>query len=176
MILTRWMLVLAVAAGCSSDDIGGEFEADEAAEDSIRLTLEPCAIRARRTDIEMIFRNLLDNALKYADSPPRVEVDLRLAPGGVAVARIADNGRGIPREQRRSIFGRFVRLGSELTREKPGTGLGLFIARTTVRRLRGRIRVTDRQPEPGAVFEVELPRATAAESEATVNATAESEP
>ena len=49
------------------------------------------------------------------------------------------------------------RLGMELTREKPGTGLGLYIVRSQVRRLNGRIRVADRDPAPGTVFEVQLP-------------------
>jgi signal transduction histidine kinase len=130
-------------------------------EGAIRLDLEPCAVRAKRSDLELIFRNLLDNALKYASDPPEVDVTLELEHGGRAVARIADNGRGIPADKRRSIFGRFVRLGSELVREKTGTGLGLFIARTTVLRLRGRIRVLDRPSGPGAVFEVLLTGATA---------------
>ena len=43
--------------------------------------------------------------------------------------RIADNGRGIPAKFRRKIFGRFERLGLELERDKPGTGLGLYIVR-----------------------------------------------
>jgi signal transduction histidine kinase len=145
-----------------------------APEDAVRLALEPGAIRARRTDVEIIFRNLLDNALKYAGEPPRVEVDLRVAPRGVAVASIADNGRGVPARKKRSIFGRFVRLGSELTRERAGTGLGLYIARWTVRRLRGRIRVRDRQPEPGAVFVVELPGVIARSSAETGDAGGES--
>ena len=92
-------------------------------------------------DLEIIFRNLIDNAVKYAGQPPKVEVPLRPAdrrrPGRVIV-QVADNGRGIPHHLRRKIFGRFVRLGLELEREKPGTGLGLYIVRTLVRRLRGR--------------------------------------
>ena len=105
----------------------------------------------------MIFRNLLDNAVKYAGSPPRVEVNLRRDGDGRVIVRIADNGRGIPTHLRRKIFGRFVRLGLELEREKPGTGLGLFIARTLVRRLHGQIRVRDPEKGPGTVFEVQLP-------------------
>ena len=125
--------------------------------ETIRLDLEPCVVAARRADLEMVFRNLLDNAVKYSAAPPQVEVRLRLESGPVAVARIADNGPGVPTSMRRKIFGRFVRLGSELEREKPGTGLGLYIAATIVRRLRGRIRIRDRRPLPGAVFEVQLP-------------------
>ena len=76
---------------------------------------------------------------------------------GTVVVRISDNGRGIPAGLRRKIFGRFVRLGHELEREKPGTGLGLYIVRTLVRRLGGSIHVHDRPAGPGSLFEVILP-------------------
>jgi signal transduction histidine kinase len=128
-----------------------------AAEDALSLDLVPVTVRAGRGHLEILFRNLLDNAFKYAGEPPRVAVSLRLDPAGMAAARIGDNGQGVPLHLRRKIFGRFVRLGSELEREKPGTGLGLHIARTIVRRIKGRIRVTDAQPGPGAIFEVRLP-------------------
>ena len=45
----------------------------------------------------------------------------------------------------------------ELERQEPGTGLGLYLVRNLVKRLRGRIRVRDREPGPGTVFEVQLP-------------------
>jgi signal transduction histidine kinase len=125
--------------------------------DTVRLDLQPCVVLGRRLDLDIIFRNLIDNAVKYAGAEPRVEVGLRPGAAGQIVARIADNGRGIPHHLRRKIFGRFVRLGLELEREKPGTGLGLYIARTLVHRLRGRIRVRDPEHGPGTVFEVQLP-------------------
>ncbi|OHB79023.1 MAG: hypothetical protein A2V98_00315 [Planctomycetes bacterium RBG_16_64_12] len=124
---------------------------------TVRLDVSPCSVRARRIDLEMIFRNLIDNAVKYAAAEPRVEVVLRLDSNGKVLARIGDNGKGIPHKLRRRIFGRFVRLGLELEREKPGTGLGLHIVRTLVRRLGGHVRVRDQEAGPGAVFEVELP-------------------
>jgi signal transduction histidine kinase len=124
---------------------------------TVRVDVEPCIVRARRIDLSIIFRNLIDNAVKYAGGQPQVEVTLRSGPGGQTITQIGDNGRGIPPKMRRKIFGRFVRLGMELEREKPGTGLGLYIVRTLVRRLRGRVRVRDRQPGPGTVFEVQLP-------------------
>jgi signal transduction histidine kinase len=49
-----------------------------------------------------------------------------------------------------------MRLGSELEREKPGTGLGLYIVRTLVDRLKGKIRVRDRDIGSGTTFEVTL--------------------
>lgn len=128
--------------------------------ETFRLDLAPCVVRARRVDLDLVFRNLLDNAVKYGGTPAQVTVSVRPVPNQRAVASIADNGPGIPARLRGKIFGRFVRLGLELERKKPGTGLGLYIARTTVRRLGGRIRVRD-CPGPGTVFEVELPTARA---------------
>jgi signal transduction histidine kinase len=123
----------------------------------VTMRLMPCYLRALRVDLEMLFRNLIDNAVKYAGGEPQVEVDLSLDDEQRAVVRVSDNGRGIPAKMRRKIFGRFERLGVELTREKPGTGLGLYIVRSQVRRLNGRIRVTGREPAAGTVFEVRLP-------------------
>jgi signal transduction histidine kinase len=125
--------------------------------DTIHLDLEPGVVIGRRLDLDVAFRNLLDNAVKYAGVPPRVEVRLRRASKGRLMVQIADNGRGIPANLRRKIFGRFVRLGLELERDKPGTGLGLHIARTLIRRHRGTIRVRDPHDGPGTVFEVSLP-------------------
>ena len=124
---------------------------------TVQLDLEPCTLRARRIDLELIFRNLIDNAVKYAGSEPSVEVVLRIQSTGNVVARICDNGMGVPYGLRRKIFGRFVRVGLELEREQPGTGLGLHIVQTLVRRLGGRVRVRDGAAGSGAVFEVELP-------------------
>jgi two-component system, OmpR family, phosphate regulon sensor histidine kinase PhoR len=125
--------------------------------DTVRLDLEPSVVVGRRIDLDIVFRNLIDNAVKYAGTPPRVQVSLQPSDDGQVLVRIADNGRGIPYPLRRKIFGRFVRLGLELEREKPGTGLGLYIARTLVRRHHGRIRVRDPEEGPGSVFEVQLP-------------------
>lgn len=125
--------------------------------DVVRLDLQPCRVRARPVDLEMVFRNLLDNAAKYADDDqPSISVRLHHE-GESAVVRIADNGRGIPHRFRKKIFGRFVRLGSELERKKKGTGLGLYIVRTIVRRLRGQVTVDDGDGGIGTAFTVRLP-------------------
>lgn len=124
---------------------------------TVQLDCEPCAMRARQLDLELIFRNLIDNAVKYAGNPPQVAITLQRRRDGQARVCVSDNGHGIPKHLRRQIFGRFVRVGSELEREKPGTGLGLYIVRTAVHRLHGEVHVRDREPQPGTVFEVILP-------------------
>lgn len=123
----------------------------------VTLNLEPCLVSAARTDLHILFRNLVDNALKYAGVPPQVEVQLRLENGNQAVIRIQDNGRGIPARERRQIFDRFVRLGLELERQQMGTGLGLYIVRNVINRIGGAIRIREPQEGSGSVFEVTLP-------------------
>lgn len=110
------------------------------------------------TDAATLFRNLLDNAVKYAGTPPVILIQAERTDNRIVV-RITDNGPGIPEERRRRVFLRFVRGDNELEREKPGTGLGLSIVRALVKRWRGTIRIVE-QSSPGASFEVRLPQAS----------------
>lgn len=131
-------------------------------QDTIHCELEFALVRCRQIDLELVFRNLIDNAVKYAATEnPQVEIKMDLSHTGRVIVRVSDNGRGIPAEQRRKIFGRFERLGSELERDKPGTGLGLYIVRTLLSRLRSQIQVRDRVAGEGTMFEVNLPRQAA---------------
>jgi signal transduction histidine kinase len=136
---------------------------NQAPAEIVELDLAPCIVQAAPVDLELVFRNLIDNAVKYAsDDDPRVRISLGPGPEGWVVARITDNGSGIPPQYRRKLFGRFIRLGSELERNKPGTGLGLYIVRTLVNRLGGKVRIGDREPRSGSTpagttFEVQLP-------------------
>jgi signal transduction histidine kinase len=132
-----------------------------------QIELQPCTIRAWRVDLDVLFRNLIDNAVKYAGSEPRVGVHLRRTADGRAIVRISDNGRGIPGRFRRHIFKRFERLGLELERERPGTGLGLYIVQNIARRLKARVRVRDNEKGPGTMFEVQLPGAREREEDAS---------
>lgn len=125
--------------------------------DTIQLDLEAAVVRGRPADLEMIFRNLVDNAIKYAGAPPEVRIECQPAGKNTVVARVVDNGPGIPPKLRRKIFRRFFRLGNELERSRAGTGLGLYIVGTLIRRLRGKITVRPRGNAGGTVFEVELP-------------------
>ncbi|HEY1066228.1 MAG TPA: HAMP domain-containing sensor histidine kinase [Pirellulales bacterium] len=133
--------------------------------DAIKMELEPVVVRGRRIDVELIFRNLIDNAAKYAGKPPEIAVHCHTRLTGKVVVTVSDNGRGVPPAWRRRIFGRFVRLGSELERDKPGTGLGLYLASEHVKKMRGAISVRGRDDKPGSVFEVVLPGQSAAQVE-----------
>ncbi|MFH5805351.1 sensor histidine kinase [Alienimonas sp. DA493] len=121
--------------------------------------LHSVIVPARRMILETIFGNLLDNAVKYGGqggAPPQVAVEVREKRGRV-ITRIADDGVGVPAEFRNKIFDLFYRGGNELERTRRGTGLGLYIVRTLVTLLQGKVRVFDRADGPGSVFEVDLP-------------------
>jgi signal transduction histidine kinase len=128
--------------------------------DCLTIETPECDVWARKVDIEILVRNLIDNALKYAGVPPVVGVAVEINPEKeTASVMISDNGLGIPRHLRRKIFKRFYRVGNELERTKPGTGLGLFLVRSIVGRLRGTIRVADVPKNTGTRFELVLPQA-----------------
>lgn len=129
-------------------------------ESSVRLDCDAgLRVRGREADLEIVFRNLVDNAVKYSLPEPLVEVMAQVTAQGRVVVLVSDNGPGIPISQRTNVFGRFTRLGSELERSTPGTGLGLFLVRSLVKQLRGKVTVRGRLPDRGTIMEVEIPAA-----------------
>ena len=128
---------------------------DEAA--TVTYDMQPAIINARPLVVETIFRNLVDNAIKYGDEPPQIEIQMMATDRGRVITRVIDNGLGVPPKLRKRVFKIFFRAGSELTRTQKGTGLGLYIVQTLVRQLKGRISIHDRVGQPGSVFEVDLP-------------------
>ena len=109
----------------------------------------------------IVISNLLENALKYGGTIPRIDLGLHLVEGQ-AVMEVADNGRGIATEDVPLVFDRFWRAGDEMTRTTQGTGLGLFLVRQIVEAHRGRVEVRSTGPS-GTVFRVILPHARRAE-------------
>lgn len=102
--------------------------------------------------LRTVLDNLVGNALKHTDGP--VTASLAPADDGVLI-EVADRGRGVPEAEREEIFERYYRSPSTVTR--PGTGIGLYLARLIVEQHAGWIKVGDRS-EGGSVFKVWLPR------------------
>lgn len=119
--------------------------------------LVPLAIHSRRMLLEMVFGNLMDNAVKYGGAPPRVHVKSFTRGRGRVIVQIRDRGKGVPRDQRGRVFGLFFRGSHELERTSKGTGLGLYIVRTLVGIMKGRVTIIDGPDGVGSIFEVSLP-------------------
>jgi signal transduction histidine kinase len=104
--------------------------------------------------LDAVFRNLLKNAIQHNDKErPEVDVSVREREHAVVI-RIADNGPGVPDDQKQSIFGK-----GETGLDSSGTGLGLYLVQSLVDSYGGDVWVEDNTPD-GAIFIVQLPVAT----------------
>jgi len=107
-----------------------------------------------------VVTNLLSNAMKF--TPPGGRVTVRVeAVSGRATVRISDTGIGIPESELPYVFDRFYRSSRSQQRDRPGTGLGLTIAKSIVEQQGGTI-AAGTSPIGGATFTVELPQLTVA--------------
>jgi len=85
-----------------------------------------------RDVLEQITGNLLSNVEKYASSGDRVEIASR-QDGDTVTITVADNGPGIPPDERKRVFESFYRVSNKLTDGVAGTGIGLAVARDLAR-------------------------------------------
>jgi signal transduction histidine kinase len=104
--------------------------------------------------VRQLLQNLVANALRFArpDRPPRIACSVRPVPAGWEFA-VADNGPGIPAEQRERVFGMFARVPGRVT---GGYGIGLATCQRIVERHGGRI-WADETPGGGATIRFVLP-------------------
>jgi signal transduction histidine kinase len=111
-------------------------------------------------ELRAVVSNLVDNAIKYSGPDVRVEVELDQTDPSMATLRVRDRGIGISLTERKRIFRRFYRIPGAPARVK-GTGLGLFIVRSAVKRHRGKVFVESEGAGHGSTFTVNLPAAAA---------------
>lgn len=113
------------------------------------------AITADRERILQVMMNVVSNAVKYTPDGGRITISAGQT-GSRVWMEVADNGIGIPPEDRDRIFERFYRVDKARSRESGGTGLGLSIAKEIVDQHQGFIGLVDKQ-EPGLTIRIELP-------------------
>jgi len=95
---------------------------------AVNVAPAPCALDA--DSLQMLLRNLIENALRYTPAPGAVEISCGME-GGRSYVRVADTGPGIAKDMHERVFERFVRLGGK---QLPGSGLGLSIVRRIAER------------------------------------------
>ena len=106
----------------------------------VQLPAPTPAVRADRRALEMVFGNLLDNAIKYCPENARVTLSTIRAGNEVRVS-VTDNGPGIEPRHLPRLFERFYRVDAGRSRELGGTGLGLAIVKHLVEAMGGAVAV-----------------------------------
>ena len=109
-------------------------------------------------DVKLIVQlliNLVDNAIKYTPAGSVIEICMQKRDKWVEVS-VADNGPGIPDEQKKRVFDMFYSGANQVADSRRSLGLGLSLCRTIVTAHGGTIAVTDNVPH-GAVFTFTVP-------------------
>jgi two-component system OmpR family sensor kinase len=91
---------------------------------------DAASVQGQPDALNILLRNLVDNAVKYTPAGGTVDMSVRATPGGVVVC-VEDSGPGIPAEERERVFDRFYRIAGS---EAAGSGLGLAIIKSIAER------------------------------------------
>ena len=102
-----------------------------------------------------VLANLVDNAIKYTPRGSSIVVSTRRA-GNMAEISVADDGPGIPDDEKQQIFEKFYCGENKIADNRRSLGLGLYLCRAIVEAHGGQISVADNAPQ-GTVFRFTLP-------------------
>lgn len=139
----------------AEDSIDGVSQ--DARERGIRLTLhaaEPVIMTADRGDIEIIMNNFTSNAVKYNRDNGQVDLTIKAEDDCVVIV-CKDTGIGMSQEEVSRLFGEFVRMKNEKTKDILGSGLGLSIVKKLLTFYDGSVDV-DSRPDAGTTFTIRL--------------------
>jgi signal transduction histidine kinase len=112
-------------------------------------------LRARKDDLKIVFKNVIENAIRYSKPDGRVTVN-SIKEGAKIRIEVADNGIGISDEDLPKVFDRFWRSDKARKHTDGGSGLGLSIVESIVARYGGSVAVKSRLGE-GTSFTIVLP-------------------
>src|SRR5579864_629219 len=119
---------------------------------------EDIIVLGNPVELRTVVANLLENAVKYSGAECKIVVDVLTPDLDTVMLRVQDNGIGLPRAELKRIFKRFYRVHSQSTDQVKGTGLGLFIVRSIVRRHGGEAFAESAGEGRGSTFIISLPR------------------
>jgi signal transduction histidine kinase len=116
-------------------------------------------IMADPDDIEIVFNNLISNAVKYNKFGGKADITIDSSDND-AIIIVSDTGIGIAEGDSDNLFTEFVRIKNEKTRNISGSGLGLSIVKKVIELYHGTIKV-ESAPEVGTTFTIRLPKRAA---------------
>jgi signal transduction histidine kinase len=140
-------------AGLVEETVAAADLGQDAVEVVARIPRVLPLVRGDGVRLRQVLANLIDNAVKYSPEGELVEVRATAVNGRVVVD-VTDRGSGIAPADQRLVFEKFGRVSG--TSAKPGTGLGLYIARAIAEAHGGQLDVTS-APGMGATFTLTLP-------------------
>lgn len=112
-------------------------------------------IEADQEKLKRVIMNLLSNSIKYTPQQGTVRITVAKDPTRLTIS-VIDTGIGIPREDQKKVFGKFFRSPNVIKMAPDGTGLGLYIAKSLVEAMGGRIGFRSEEGH-GATFYFTLP-------------------
>jgi signal transduction histidine kinase len=115
-------------------------------------------IKGDSDELRAVVSNLIDNAVKYSPDEVRVSVQVMTLDARRLAVRVRDQGIGIPQAQLKRIFRRFYRVPGRFMARFKGTGLGLFIVHSLVKKHGGRVYAESEGEGRGSTFTILLPR------------------
>jgi signal transduction histidine kinase len=111
-----------------------------------------------KNELRIVFMNLLDNAVKYSENNVNVLIRFSELDEKRVEIRITDSGAGIAKKELKRIFSRFYRIQNLATQKAKGTGLGLFIVQTIIKKHHGKIFAESKGEGNGTTFVIQLPK------------------
>lgn len=112
------------------------------------------SIKAVAREIELIFRHLISNAIRYNKDKGSITLTIKREDSHIAV-KMTDTGIGLSAEEQARLFGEFVRIKNSKTQDIRGTGLGLAIVKKLVELYQGTVSV-ESEPDNGSIFSLIL--------------------
>jgi two-component system, OmpR family, sensor histidine kinase SenX3 len=146
----------------ASESSPGQSRPSTALESKAGLNGNRARILGDPEELRTAVSNLFDNAVKYSPDGVHISVELDASDEERVVLRVRDRGVGIPEQELKRIFKRFYRVTQRSLSQVKGTGLGLFIVRSIVRKHGGRVFAQSEGAGKGTTVIVELPRKVSA--------------
>lgn len=122
---------------------------------SLALAQEEILVELDTSAFDEALSNLIDNAIKYSEANPKVEIKSGMK-DGFGYCTVQDHGKGISKPEQSRIFDKFYRVEGAMTQKTKGTGLGLSLVKHIMDAHKGVVEVSSR-PGEGSIFTLKFP-------------------